>query len=69
MKFTCPYCSVDYTLESPCFCQPSVQAHAQPVMETRKLPVTEPRLAPQIAMAALLAVRVNRLSQLRVGRA
>ncbi len=65
MKFMCPYCSVSYTLETPCFCQPKAEVYAQPSRETLLLPVARPRHAPEIALAALLAVRLNRLQQMK----
>jgi hypothetical protein len=67
MELMCPYCRVDYTLEAPCFCQAPLPADtAQPAMEARKGPSSESRRAPDIAIAAMLAVRLNRLTQLRV---
>ncbi len=55
MKFMCPYCQVEYTVEAPCFCQPAATAVvAQPVSQVE----VEPRLAPEDALAVILALRV-----------
>ncbi len=55
MRFMCPYCRVEYTVEAPCFCQPAATAVvAQPVPEVE----IEPRLAPEDTLAVILALRV-----------
>ncbi len=55
MKFMCPYCSVEYTVEAPCFCQPATTVMvAQPVPQAE----VQSRLAPEDALAVILALRI-----------
>jgi hypothetical protein len=56
MKLMCPYCSVEYTLESPCFCHPAVTA-APPESNKDTMTLSEPRHAPGTEIAVILALR------------
>ncbi len=58
MQFMCPYCSVEYTAEAPCFCHPAAPAlAARPVIQAETIACSEPKLAPE-DLAVILSLRI-----------